>query len=298
MFSYHLLRIGTISSINCGKWRVSKPAERGRNRPLRFFANSSCDIVARHATPPNESLQLTRRPFGSLAYFFRKAYTVCNPATSFRRATELDDRRWWPIYAAICVTDIQQLRNRIAQVDGGELTDTPSVYPYSIAFPAPQSRAVIYTTKYDAVSRLLASDDWEVPVAIIGRYGLPRAEDIPGIAGIVCDYPVYFLGDCDPFDLLVFAWLRQHLSIRYLGTSDAVVSALGVDVSERITIPFPDEEQRAMSLVREVWPEFATSVGSNLARLLDSSRKLELEALVSFHTNPVSNLLRLLSEAA
>jgi hypothetical protein len=122
--------------------------------------------------------------------------------------------------------------------------------------------------------------------------------DIPGIASIVRDYTIYFLGDCDPFDLLVFAWLRQHLSIRFLGTSDAVVSALGVDVNERITIPFPDEEQRAMSHVREVWPEFAQFVGPNCAALLNCNRKLELEALVSFHTNRVSNLLKLVQAPA
>ncbi len=107
---------------------------------------------------------------------------------------------------------------------------------------------------------------------------------------------MYFLGDCDPFDLLVFAWLRQHLTIRFLGTSDAVVSALGVDVTERITIPFPVEEQRAMSLVGEIWPDFAKSVGPQCARLLDGGRKLELEALVSFHTSPVCNLLSLVQE--
>jgi hypothetical protein len=196
------------------------------------------------------------------------------------------------------VTDSEKLRRWIAQVDGGELTDWPSASPYSVVFPPTQSRAVVYTTKSHAASRLLASEDYEVFVGLIGHGGLPRDEDIPGIASIIRDNSVYFLGDCDPFDLLVFAWLQQHLSIRFLGTSDAVISALGVDVNERITIQFPDEEQRAMSLVREVWPEYSESVGPTLTRLLDSGRKLELEALVSFHTNPVSNLLNLLRKTA
>jgi hypothetical protein len=100
------------------------------------------------------------------------------------------------------------------------------------------------------------------------------------------------------FDLLVFAWLREHLQIRFLGTSDALVSALGVDVNERITISLPHDEQRAMSLVQEVWPDFAISVGPDCVRLLDGDRKLELEALVSFHTNPLSCVLNLLQETA
>jgi hypothetical protein len=96
----------------------------------------------------------------------------------------------------------------------------------------------------------------------------------------------------------VFVWLRQHLSVHFLGTSDSVVAALGVDVNDRTTIALPDEEQRAMSLLREYWPEFAVSVGPNLAQLLDRNQKLELEALVSFHTKPVSNLLNLLPKTA
>ncbi len=192
------------------------------------------------------------------------------------------------------MTDSLQLRQRITQVDGGELTDIPAAYLYSVVFPTTGSQAVLYTTKIQAAIQLLASEDDELSVGVIGRYGLPGDEDVSGIATIVRDYAVYFLGDCDPFDLLVFAWLRQHFPIRFLGTSDAVVSALGVDVNERITIPFPDEEQRTMSLVREVWPEFAKSIGPNCARLLDANRKLELEALVSFHTCPGCNLLNLL----
>jgi hypothetical protein len=195
------------------------------------------------------------------------------------------------------VTDSQQLRQRIAQVDGGELTDTSSAYPYSVVFPPVGSQTVIYTTK-NAGFQLFASEDVESRVGVIGRYGLPRDEDLPSIGRIVRDCEVYFFGDCDPFDLLVFAWLRQHLSIRFLGTSDAVVSALGVDVNEWITIPFPDEEQRAMSLVREVWPDFAESIGPNCARLLDGERKLEIEALVSYHSKPVSNLLKLVQATA
>jgi hypothetical protein len=195
---------------------------------------------------------------------------------------------------AISVTDRQQLRDRIGQVDGGELAYLPAAYAYSVVFPARQSRAFIYTTKTQAVLRLFTFPDEELPVGMIGRYGLPRDEDVSKIASIVRDYAVYFLGDCDPFDLLVFAWLRQHLSIHFLGTSDAVVAALGIDVNERITIPLSDEEQGAMSLVREVWPEFAESVGPSCAAILDDNRKLELEALVSFHTRPVHRLLDLM----
>lgn len=194
--------------------------------------------------------------------------------------------------------DFQQLRQRIAELDGGELTGAPCASPYWVVFPATCSRTFVYTTKYHAASQLLGADDSVVNVGVIGRYGLPRDEEIAGIAKIVSDYSICFLGDCDPFDLLVFAWLRQHFPIRYLGVSDAVVSALGVVVNERITIPLPEEERRAMSLVREVWPDFAESVGPECAQLLDGNRKLELEALVSYRTNPRGQLLGLMDACA
>lgn len=194
------------------------------------------------------------------------------------------------------MTNSRQLRQCIAQVDGGELTDMPSGAPYCIVFPPDPACAVVYATKGHAANQLLASEDHELPIGLICRYGLPREEDIEPIITAARDHPIFFLGDCDPFDLLVFTWLREHLTIRFLGISDRVVSALGVDVTERITIPFSDEEQRAMLLVREVWPDFAASVGPNCARLLSGNRKLELEALVSFRETPHSNLLKLLQD--
>jgi hypothetical protein len=98
------------------------------------------------------------------------------------------------------VTGTQQFRDRIGQVDGGELVDVRSASPYSIVFPPSRCNAVIYTTKIHAASQLLVSQDGEIPVGLIGRYGLPRDEDILAIAHIVRNHAVYFLGDCELSD--------------------------------------------------------------------------------------------------
>ncbi|MCA9234028.1 MAG: hypothetical protein KDA44_01055 [Planctomycetales bacterium] len=197
------------------------------------------------------------------------------------------------------MTNSHQLRNRIADIDGGELTGLPSTHhPYAVVFPAPQARVIVYTTKFEATRQLLAFANAATPLGIIGRYGLPRDKDIEGFVAIAHDLPIYFLGDCDPFDLLVFTWLRQHLAIQFLGVSDAVVAALGVAVTERITIALPDQEKRAIPLLREVSSDLEGFVGPNCARMLQDNRKLELEALVSCHTTPVTNLLSLLIDAA
>ena len=192
------------------------------------------------------------------------------------------------------MTDHDDLRERIGRVDGGEITSPTHRWPYTVIFPVAQTRSVVWTTKANLMTGWLFDTGEEFPIALIGRYGLPRIENLPGIATVIRDLPLYFLGDCDPFDLLVYAWLRRHISIRYLGVSDAVVSALGVNVNGSMTIPLPEEEKQAMALLRDVWPEFSASVGRECAAMLEDGRKLEMEALASFRTRPVADLFALL----
>jgi hypothetical protein len=191
--------------------------------------------------------------------------------------------------------EINDLRDRIGHVDGGELTSSNRACPYSIIFPSPGSRAVVYTTKIHVARCILAwPGDDDVSIGIIGRYGLTGAEDLSAISAIVGDRPLHFLGDCDPFDLLVFAWIRRLRPILFLGTADRIVSALGVEMTDRNTIPLADDEQRAMSLVREMVPDYEELVGPRCSELLGGNRKIEMEALFSFRTLPNSGLLGLL----
>lgn len=191
----------------------------------------------------------------------------------------------------------QPLRDRITQIDGGEIVVRESCIPYTISFPKSQIDPVVYTTKFYAASALLAVPDAGLPFGIIGRYGLPSDEDISKIAAVIGQSPVCFLGDCDPFDLLVFAWLRQHLPIRYLGTSDAVLAATGVEIVDSMTIELPDEEKLAMSILRDVWPNFEEATGPHCARLLAENRKLEIEAVLSYRTRNSREMRALIRSA-
>jgi hypothetical protein len=193
------------------------------------------------------------------------------------------------------MTDSEHLQQRIAEVDGGELIYGRD-YPYTILFPPGKPPIVVYTTKREATWKLLMLENGNLPVGIIAHYGLGRDEDMPRVAATAEGCRVCFLGDCDPFDLLVFAWLRMHMPIRYVGTSDSVLSAVGVDVNDRsIAIPLSEEELRAMSLVREVWPGYSEAVERACAGLLERNYKLEVEALLSCRTKPASDLLELIN---
>jgi hypothetical protein len=186
--------------------------------------------------------------------------------------------------------DAKQLRNRIAQVDGGELTDTPGARTYSVIFPPAETRVVVYTTKPDALHQLIARSDDPVSVGMVGCYGLPHEDEVSGLAEICRGCTTYFLGDCDPLDLLVFLWVRHYLRVRFWGVSDTLISQFGVDVNDNITIPLADNEIRSMALLRAVWPDVAISIGPTCTALLRAGRKLEMEAIGSFCTRTMFDL--------
>ncbi|MBL8828481.1 MAG: hypothetical protein JNM18_15975 [Planctomycetaceae bacterium] len=186
------------------------------------------------------------------------------------------------------------LLSRLAQIDDGELTSVPHAEPFAVVFPTQEHSPVVYTTKVHAAERLLLPPSGQASVGMIARYGFPDPGQIAALSTIVGERNLFFLGDCDPFDLLVYAWLQQHREICYWGISDDVLSAVGLPLNESMLIDLAAAEQNAMTLVADVLPSFAEIVGPNCAKLLASNKKIELEALASFRTRPQSDLLEML----
>lgn len=180
----------------------------------------------------------------------------------------------------------ERLRSLLGAFDSGEISDVPNWVPFSIVFPTRENSVVVYTTKVQAGPMFVKSPDGQIDVGVIARGGLPQPEHLDAIIKIVGGRKLFFLGDCDPFDLLVFAWLRQHLSVHYLGISDIVLSAVGLRVEDSMTITLPDDELNAMSLVEEFLPNYARLIGPSCAELLARKRKIELEALVAYGKRP------------
>ena len=71
---------------------------------------------------------------------------------------------------------------------------------------------VLFTTKPAIVSTVIEKCDAARDFGMIGRYGLPSVADLPWIRTMVGSRELFFLGDMDPVDLMVFAWLRQFAS--------------------------------------------------------------------------------------
>jgi len=164
----------------------------------------------------------------------------------------------------------------------GELVRLPVTHPYSVTVPSPGTRYVLCTTKPACVLHTLEQGGGLASMQVVGRAGLPNEDDAAWLRTLARDRAVLFLGDADPADLLVFAWLRSRIPLSHVGVSDLLVQKLGARVEDFTTIPLADDERTAVSLMANLCPDYRAVVGPQCADLLDRGRKIEMEAVINF----------------
>lgn len=112
-------------------------------------------------------------------------------------------------------------------------------------------------------------------MAVLGRYGLPAVADLPFVLG---NSPQrVFLGDCDPPDILIFVWLREHLPIVWHGVNDEFLERHGTRSFDEIRIPMSDAERATVSILPRLCPDFRQLVGEYCASILEDGFKIEIE---------------------
>ena len=161
--------------------------------------------------------------------------------------------------------------------DDGKFAHPARTHPFRVIGPTPSASTVLYTTKPECVLAL-AGCETDLAIGLIGRCGLPNEDDVAWLRMLVRDRVVCFLGDADPVDLLVFAWLRSRIDVKYAGVSDFFLSNIGISWNDRVTIPLSDSESGALALLADLCPDFQILLGSQCPALLDRGRKLEIEA--------------------
>jgi hypothetical protein len=167
--------------------------------------------------------------------------------------------------------------------DDGEFAQAD--WPVSVVIPPPSDHCrVIFTTKPRIA--LICIEDSRHPISfgLIGRYGLPSRCDVRWLDEISNSRRLLFLGDMDPVDLMIFAWLRASLAanrVVYLGLNDTLLTGLGLSSTETLTIPCSKSEQDALPLLDKVFPDFREEIGPNCTALLRQNQKIELEAFLS-----------------
>lgn len=173
--------------------------------------------------------------------------------------------------------DLDALRNRVAEFDDGELLG-PSLY--TIWEPDTDKSSVVYSTKYHAAIRLLGGDPVEAR-PLNSHYGLPAVADLSWLRTLIRDRTVYFLGDFDPLDVLIFVAVREHLPMTYLSLTDNVLGNVANALGEGCTIGLSPQEQLAMQVLAEICPQYRALIGPTCAALWEVGRKLELKALAT-----------------
>ena len=121
-------------------------------------------------------------------------------------------------------------------------------------------------------------------VYIVGRYGLPSRADAGWISKLVGRRFLFFVGDMDPVELMVFAWLRKRLRVKdlsYLGVSDTLLQRVHANPSELPCIPLSLSEQKSLGFLEGVFSDFRDVVGKECTGVLKRGHKIELEAVAS-----------------
>ncbi|MGD9644967.1 MAG: hypothetical protein AB7U73_04590 [Pirellulales bacterium] len=167
--------------------------------------------------------------------------------------------------------------------DGDFVCDEPRA-AYVVQSPVGSRVPVVFTTKPATVRHAIAADKVQ-PLGVVGRYGLPHRRDLAWIRELVGRRPLLFLGDLDPSDLMVFAWLRARLApkrVRHLGVNDTLLQRVDARLTIRNTIALAPTELAACELLPELLEDLPTLIGPGCSELLFGGRKMELEAITRF----------------
>lgn len=168
--------------------------------------------------------------------------------------------------------------------------------PYSVIGPTSDNCRILYVTKPATIAMAFHDRGTPVDISMMGRYGLPSRADVEWIRRVVGISVLYFLGDMDPVDLLIFAWLRAMLRprpIAHYGVNDLLLARLQVVVPETFTIELSTSERNALPLVEHVIPDLNEVAGPECKALLLAGRKIEVEAVISALGAPAPLLMPL-----
>lgn len=182
----------------------------------------------------------------------------------------------------------------------GEFVCGDRARPYSVSGTPDGAGCVIFTTKPAAVSAVIEHAGDAFHCGMVGRYGLPDDAALSWIRKLIGRRPLTFLGDLDPVDLLVFAWLRAKLRstpVIHLGINEAFLKALGRVSVGRLTIPLAPSEQESLPFLKETLPELFFTIGPTCAKLLERGRKVELDIIGDRRDKTATALQSLLASA-
>lgn len=169
---------------------------------------------------------------------------------------------------------IDEIERWFRSHEDGEFRVLPADQQSSRSGDSAKARSIIYTTKQPCFPRINGLPQVE-PIATLSHYGLPLHEDLPFVRGT--SPARLFIGDGDPPDILIFAWLREYVAIGWHGVSDEFLARHRTRDLSRILIPLSESEQEAVQCLPWLCPDFRDLLGEYCSSLLDDGFKIELE---------------------
>lgn len=174
---------------------------------------------------------------------------------------------------------IQLIESWFEAHQDGEFAVLPAEHATAVLGDPETARTLVYSTKAECAARLAGSCGFAEPISMVSRYGLPSASDAALLESLADRTTWVFVGDADPPDILVFAWLEQHAPIQWRGVSDVVLQQFGHRDLEAISIPMSAAEKDTVLLLNDLCPDFREFLGPQCAAILDRGFKVELETI-------------------
>jgi hypothetical protein len=172
---------------------------------------------------------------------------------------------------------VREIEAWFREHENGEFVVAPSLHPSELVGDLSASRTVIYTSKLPCLLANLSAFDVEHPVLIVARSGLPVPTDLIHLNDLRVGTNCWFVGDADPPCILTFAWLREHVAIRWLGVNDELLNRNPISDRGRLEIEMSGAEKLTMPALPNLCPDFREFLGPDCCEALDRGFKIELE---------------------
>jgi hypothetical protein len=185
----------------------------------------------------------------------------------------------------------QQIAACFAERSGAEFGFRLGEHVFGTARSHSLNQGVLYTTKPACVLHALDRLESRPSIDVVGGCGLPSQRDGESLCEWVGNRKTYYLGDCDPVDLLLFAWLREFVDVVHLGVGDTLIYLLATTLSDAMEIPLAPCEASSLATLEQLCPDYRSLLGPRCAALIARGKKLEVEAVLNFSKFGLADIL-------
>ena len=180
--------------------------------------------------------------------------------------------------------DHDEITSFFLSCEEGDFVIHPRDVPYEFIGADRDGGRVLYSTKLNALLGHLSAVSHPVPeqIAVVGRYGLPSPLDKEWMTRLFADRAMFFLGDLDPVDLLVYSWLRRWIApqLVLVGVSDELLDRLDIALEDVPSMACSREEIDSLPFVNKTLSDLEELIGPKCLRLLNGGRKVETEGFL------------------